>query len=545
MFCLFILPLFLYLYLPIRASTHPVYNWGDPKTLGRFIDHITGYGYKGYFTSEISEIYKNLSYIPHFLIDQFTQYFWWIGLIGFLIVLFKKRTISLFFFLIVIVNIFFAIKYSILNIEDYYFLTYIIFSLLFSLCIVFIINRILQRDKKILIFSILFFIFPIISFVIHYPYNSRNEYYFAYDYGSVILSPIEEKAIIFLENDITYFPICYLKYCENRQNSVVLISTVCLADDCIKGHEKAWYSKIVKMQYPDLDLSIPIQKDKVDFTNIENRIKRIKIKEIISNKSISRSVFLMYDKELANNYILIPKGIFYKIIPKEIDNGEVLKQLEESPRRLLIRGIKNDNMIFKDAKWTLGVIVDYLFLYNIKGNIYYNLKIYKEGINNYKKVLAIEINDESIRYFIPYGNFYHKVLDEYKKIIEETRTYLAESYWNYGNYYKKKGLILKAIELYKSASKIDSNNIKLKNLIGYLYIKKNRYEEAINEFKKVIEIEPNSITSRINLATIYYEKGLFKEAISECKYILKIDPNNTYAKQMLEVILKRWLNKNG
>ena len=36
------LPLLTYLYLPLRARTHPAYNWGDPETLSAFCYHITG-----------------------------------------------------------------------------------------------------------------------------------------------------------------------------------------------------------------------------------------------------------------------------------------------------------------------------------------------------------------------------------------------------------------------------------------------------------------------------------------------------------------------
>ncbi|MBU0761678.1 MAG: DUF2723 domain-containing protein, partial [Candidatus Altiarchaeota archaeon] len=38
----FLAPLTLYLYIPIKASQKPVYNWGNPDTPIKFIDHITG-----------------------------------------------------------------------------------------------------------------------------------------------------------------------------------------------------------------------------------------------------------------------------------------------------------------------------------------------------------------------------------------------------------------------------------------------------------------------------------------------------------------------
>jgi heme/copper-type cytochrome/quinol oxidase subunit 2 len=40
-----LLPLLLYLYLPIRAAQHPIINWDDPETLANFIRHIRGAQY--------------------------------------------------------------------------------------------------------------------------------------------------------------------------------------------------------------------------------------------------------------------------------------------------------------------------------------------------------------------------------------------------------------------------------------------------------------------------------------------------------------------
>ena len=45
---LFLLGLSPYLYLPVRASLAPIWNWGDPSTLDRLLIHLTGYGYWGY-----------------------------------------------------------------------------------------------------------------------------------------------------------------------------------------------------------------------------------------------------------------------------------------------------------------------------------------------------------------------------------------------------------------------------------------------------------------------------------------------------------------
>src|SRR2546428_11314438 len=42
---LFLLPLSLYLYLPLAALRDPPLNWGDPRISDRFVAHVTGSPY--------------------------------------------------------------------------------------------------------------------------------------------------------------------------------------------------------------------------------------------------------------------------------------------------------------------------------------------------------------------------------------------------------------------------------------------------------------------------------------------------------------------
>lgn len=49
--------LLLYLYLPLRASTHPPLNWGNPVTLAQFLDHVTARSYRAYlFAQPLAEV---------------------------------------------------------------------------------------------------------------------------------------------------------------------------------------------------------------------------------------------------------------------------------------------------------------------------------------------------------------------------------------------------------------------------------------------------------------------------------------------------------
>ena len=51
-----LLPLLLYLYLPLRASQGPVMNWGSTDNLGDFWRHIRGWQYGAYFNIDFNDL---------------------------------------------------------------------------------------------------------------------------------------------------------------------------------------------------------------------------------------------------------------------------------------------------------------------------------------------------------------------------------------------------------------------------------------------------------------------------------------------------------
>ncbi|MEW6096908.1 MAG: DUF2723 domain-containing protein [bacterium] len=536
--CLFILPLFLYLYLPIRANQNPPLNWGDPRNIERFINHISGQEYTIYFVSNISGIYKKLSYILHFLIDQFTSYLWWISIIGFLLLYFKRRVISLFFFFILLVNIIYSVRYDITNIEDYYIPTYIVFTISLSLCVTFI-KKFLLKGNFFLKYlaNIIFILFPIFSFIIHYPYNDRRDYYFANDYGRNSLHFLEKDAIVFPSGDVIIFPMWYLHYCENQSGEIVIIEPTSLAKDWF-GKGGPWYSKMIKKRYPDIDLTTPVSINEVDPDNVIENVKQIKIKEVIEHTT--RPVFITYSREIDDNYLLIPRGVLFKVMDKKTKREDVKKELMKD---FLIspRDIKSDYMIFKEIWWTSEIIKDYFNVYKRRGIRYYNLGMYEKSIEEYENAIEIVSYSSSPPYFIPYGSlsFYNELLLERKEIKKAIQDELKHIHWSLGRYYDKKGDYLKAISEYKEAIKFYPNNVEMRNMLGYTYMRAGMYEKAIIEFEKAIKINPSDIISHMNLATVYYKRKLYKEAIVECNCILGLDSNNTYAKQMLEAISKK------
>ncbi|MEW6608843.1 MAG: DUF2723 domain-containing protein [bacterium] len=504
--CLFILPLFLYLYLLIRANQNPPINWSDPETWNRFIFHITGSGYGVLFTNNLKTIFKNIQlHITSFFPDQFSWYFIWIGLVGSFILV-KKRQISnfIFLFLIILTNTIYASQYLILNIEDYYIPSFIIFSIWTGYGI-----KGLFSKKK--IFYSFFILIPIILFLIHYHYNNRKTYYFPYDFGMNILNPLKENAIIFTEDDNYEFPMVYLQYIEKRKVDIIRVGIPYLLYDWyVEGD--IWYEKQLKEYYPDFKFNF--EKELIPKTKkSEITVKYKRINNIISNNIERRSTYLTrYEENIANNYILIPQGLSYQILKKGVDKEKISQELEKE-KKLTFR--KFDISIFKERnelQRTINTYDYYVDIYNIRGKLYYKIKMYEKAIVEFKKALRI------------------------KPKFKEGLGNVAKSYYKIGLNCYKKGMYNEAINAYKESIKINPNDIDTYYNLAILYTKMNNYKEAIKVYKEIIKKEPTDIEVLWNLATIYYTKGLFEKAFLQCREILRLDPDNTYAKQMQKAI---------
>ena len=99
--------------------------------------------------------------------------------------------------------------------------------------------------------------------------------------------------------------------------------------------------------------------------------------------------------------------------------------------------------------------------------------------------------------------------------------------------YHKKGLILKAIQIYKKLIKEEKNNTQLLYLAGTAYIQVNKFELAIELFKKLILLDNRNIAAYNNLGVAFQELKRFEKAIEVFKKLLSLDPNYLQAKNNL------------
>jgi len=115
----------IYVYLPLRAESNPILNWGNPDIWERFLRHISGNQYQSWIFSSFESAQKQLSYFIKTLPSEFAVVGFIPALIGIVTSFRKARKIFYFLAIIFLSTIFYSINYDIHDIDSYFLLAYI------------------------------------------------------------------------------------------------------------------------------------------------------------------------------------------------------------------------------------------------------------------------------------------------------------------------------------------------------------------------------------------------------------------------------------
>lgn len=451
MLLLFILPLTLWVYLPLRAGQEPVLNWGDPSNLDNLIIHITGQTYGVYFSDIKASLHNLPSHLKFFGLE-FSRYLLWIGLIAVPIFLWKRLTVFLFFGLIFAANAIHSIRYTIVNIQDYYIPSFILIAILIGFGLSFIIRLMPKFLKPI---SVLFLFFPLIPYHTNYFQNNRTKFYFAYDYGMNILKPLKEDAIVFSYGDYDTFPSYYLLYAEGRREDVSPFCWIFLVCD--------WHIESTERLHPAVLFSF----DKIAIKNLRyhnlSEVRKDRLKRTISANFGRFPIYIdsgiKEEAGIQKDYIFLPDGIFFRLLPKETDKDGLKIELKREPQ-FLLRGI-NDKSISKD-RVALKVINNYSLSYNERGNLWRGIDVDKATLE-YKNTLAIIPSYASSQLNLGFAYInkkdYDRAMEVFIKVAEENPNYNPSLiHCGFGQVYQGKRMLNKAIEEYKMSLRIDPTN---------------------------------------------------------------------------------------
>lgn len=220
---LFLLPLLLYLYLPVRSASNPLNDWGNPETVSAVMDHVTAKQFSGMFLKYgFDGVLFQLRQFTHALLNQFPFILLILAAMGVIAGWKRERKAALLFLVLLVVNLSYSLAYTITDIEPHFihiFLIVVLFTgKLFDLT-----YRRTQEVKNIQIrWAVV--VIPAIIALLPLGFNwakcDQSGNYLARDYGRNMIDSLDKNGVLFIDGEAELFIAAYLKIVENRRPDV-------------------------------------------------------------------------------------------------------------------------------------------------------------------------------------------------------------------------------------------------------------------------------------------------------------------------------------
>ncbi len=342
-----VIPLSLYMYLPIRSAMLPEINWGwVHRGFDKFLYHLSGKQYQVWMFSDNSVASKNLANFFSLLPYQLG----FIGIVFLLIGLwksFKNRLIAIFLSLIVLFTVLYSMNYSIFDIENYFVTPFAVFFIFLSLGMAIF----TMKYSKFTLFLILI---PIFNFGFNFSENNRSVDVSVNEYCDNLLNNIEKDAIL-ISAQWDYFvgPFIYLQKVEHKRTDIIVFEKELL--------RRTWYPKQFQLEHPNLysksksafqqyEPILELFESEQPYNPNDIQMKYLNLhKSIIENNWNERPIYVtldayLSDVEFYNQYDVVPLGFAMKVLPKNSPIQDLSKVKLDLGKLANIRN-KYDNVL--------------------------------------------------------------------------------------------------------------------------------------------------------------------------------------------------------
>ena len=227
-----------HLYLPLRALSNPLLNWGDSKTIDQFLWHFLRKGYPS--EPPVRDIALLWAQIRAFNVSR---EFTWLGaaltLLGLVYLWKKNRTVfvaylvSVAVFLLVIAGYLNTPMEMVFLTEEFFTPLYLLTAVLIGVGLFTLLGyaiRTARLPERIgapvyVVVAVLFFTLPSALCAVNFFENDQHNNYIAFDYASNSLRSLPQNAIMFTWGDSGAFPLWYLQGVERMRDDVNLPHT--------------------------------------------------------------------------------------------------------------------------------------------------------------------------------------------------------------------------------------------------------------------------------------------------------------------------------
>lgn len=376
-----------YLYLPLRASANPQINWGNPINFENFFRHVSGKQYQVWLFTSMEAAEKQFGYF----LKNFSSEFGYIGaLIGLIGIFYSYKHVKKMFSALIttfLFSVLYSINYDIVDIDSYFLLAYIIFSLF----IVYGVFRILLYLKQKFNFRIAItsvFVIPLFPLLLNFNEVDQSGVYTFEDYTKAVLNSTEKNSIIFsYQWDYLVSSSYYFQTVENFRTDICVIDKELL--------RRSWFYNQLKRNHPDvmnniipeannfMESVLPFERsEQYDASVIEKNYRAVMTNLVVKNIE-KRNYYIgpeIFQNEVQKGEFSLPEG--YQFVPHLL-MFKVVKGNDYTPApdpNFTIRFPKNRNKYIDFIETMSATMLTYRASYELLFNKPDRAKIYLDKV---------------------------------------------------------------------------------------------------------------------------------------------------------------------
>ncbi|MBI5731565.1 MAG: DUF2723 domain-containing protein [Ignavibacteriales bacterium] len=376
-----------YLYLPLRASSNPKINWGNPVNFENLFRHVSGKQYQVWLFASMDAAEKQLGYFLRNFASEFGYFGALLGLIGIFYV--YKYMRKMFYALIAtfIFSVMYSINYDIVDIDSYFLLAYIIFSFFAAFGILKNLLYLKHKfnTKTAIVTSIVISLFPL---MLNFSNVDQSGVYTFEDYTKAVLNNTEKNSIIFsYQWDYLVSPSYYFQTVENFRKDVCVIDKELL--------RRSWYYNQLKRNHQDvlktinsetnnfIESVLPFERDEKFDPNVIETSYRSVMTNLVAKNIEKRNFYIgleLLQNEMQRGEFTLPVG--YQIIPHllmfKVAKGN--DYVSAPDPNFTIRFPSNRNKYIDFIETTVATMLTYRAAYELQFNKPERAKVYLDKV---------------------------------------------------------------------------------------------------------------------------------------------------------------------
>ncbi len=469
---LFLLPLLLYLYLPIRSAANPLNDWGNPETFSRMIDHVTANQFSGLFLKQGSAGFMfQWNVFIDALWKQFPSFLLILIVIALIAGLKREKKILFFFLALLAVGICYSLAYFVTDIEPQFIYTFICLALFMGMGLNGL-QQWLQKGKKARIPWVgagILAIIALLPLAVNWTKCDQSGNYLARNYGRNMIATLEKDSALIIDGENELFIAAYLKIVEGLRPDVNVYDAM----------QNIFYIPAMKTKDKD--------KKKVTIADLYQ----------FAQQMLTEKKPVYFTNPIFQNFRFADYGVLYKAIlgSEKVENIKIEDPWEKYDRSGLEHPYPgpNEKETIGKCYFSRGKYLDKTNKKELAGNFLEKALIVAGDRHSVLKNMAI--------FYMQTGKY-----DEAESLFEKAiKVYPFDSddYNTLGMLYHYRTDYQNALEKYSKALEIKGNNVSALMNRAMLYeqmgdketnpvIKKGCYQNALNDCEQSQEIEPSN-----------------------------------------------------